>query len=430
MARMLVIFALVAVLLQLTAAQLKWPNAYQVSGNIYLPYGDIAEPYTAYVNMGTGQSRLDTYDGMSTVISVSTDGQFGTQYKIVPETTQNFTNRITCFKIPGMQGAAVMPQGVLPDISKYKYVADFMYQGKPTNIYMYSYSVGTKNNNYTLLVANDTQYPVILRFVGYDNLFGSHYDEYIVEYNTFTPSAPDPDVFKFQDKFECISFPGPGVTDPMCENPFFELVGAKGYSENDRSKRVENEFNEFKNKHGKQYKDEIEEAQRKTHFRHNYRYIHSINRKNLSYRLAVNHLTDLSTNELKAMRGYRATKDSPRRETYTTSLSMDDVPTYFNWWLRGAVTPVKDQGICGSCWSFGTVGTIEGSYFIKNGRLMQFSEQSLVDCSWGYGNNGCDGGESERAYQWIIQNGCIPTEESYGQYLMEVCDCVENSTEK
>ena len=50
------------------------------------------------------------------------------------------------------------------------------------------------------------------------------------------------------------------------------------------------------------------------------------------------------------------------------------------------------------------------------------SEQALVDCSWGYGNNGCDGGESERSYQWIIDNGCIPTEMSYngGQYLMEV----------
>ena len=48
------------------------------------------------------------------------------------------------------------------------------------------------------------------------------------------------------------------------------------------------------------------------------------------------------------------------------------------------------------------------------------SEQALVDCSWGYGNNGCDGGESERAYQWIINNGCIPTSESYGQYTMQV----------
>ena len=51
---------------------------------------------------------------------------------------------------------------------------------------------------------------------------------------------------------------------------------------------------------------------------------------------------------------------------------------------------------------------------------MQFSEQALVDCSWGYGNNGCDGGESERGYQWIIDNGCIPTEDTYPGYYMEV----------
>ena len=52
------------------------------------------------------------------------------------------------------------------------------------------------------------------------------------------------------------------------------------------------------------------------------------------------------------------------------------------------------------------------------------SEQALVDCSWGYGNNGCDGGESERAYKWIIENGCIPSEDSYngGIYLMQVCN--------
>lgn len=48
------------------------------------------------------------------------------------------------------------------------------------------------------------------------------------------------------------------------------------------------------------------------------------------------------------------------------------------------------------------------------------SEQALVDCSWGYGNDGCDGGESERGYQWIIDNGCIPSDESYGPYTMQV----------
>ena len=80
--------------------------------------------------------------------------------------------------------------------------------------------------------------------------------------------------------------------------------------------------------------------------------------------------------------------------------------------LYGAVTPVKDQSVCGSCWSFGTVGTLEGALFLNTGQLTRLSQQALVDCSWGFGNNGCDGGEDWRAYQWIMKHGGIPTEVS------------------
>jgi len=85
--------------------------------------------------------------------------------------------------------------------------------------------------------------------------------------------------------------------------------------------------------------------------------------------------------------------------------------------LNGAVTPVKDQAICGSCWSFGTIGSIEGAFFVKTGKLVKLSEQNLVDCSWGYGNNACDGGEEWRAYEWVMKHGGIATDESYGAYL-------------
>ena len=59
-------------------------------------------------------------------------------------------------------------------------------------------------------------------------------------------------------------------------------------------------------------------------------------------------------------------------------------------------------------------------YHLQHNKLISLSEQCLVDCSWGFGNNGCDGGESERAYEWIMKSGCLPTESSYGQYLMQV----------
>lgn len=72
------------------------------------------------------------------------------------------------------------------------------------------------------------------------------------------------------------------------------------------------------------------------------------------------------------------------------------------------------------------MGAIEGAYFLKTKRLMRLSQQALIDCSWGFGNNGCDGGEDFRAYQWMLKHGGIPTEDEYGPYLGQVqivCKC-------
>lgn len=191
------------------------------------------------------------------------------------------------------------------------------------------------------------------------------------------------------------------------------------YFGHDAHTHVDKEFETFKKDHSKVYDEDEEHERRKHIFRNNLRFIHSKNRgRQGNLRLGINHLADLTEEEMtmrRPMKGRYSVAEAPH--FHSEPHESLNLPNFFDWRPHGAVSHVKDQGNCGSCWSFGSSEAIEGAMFLKTGKLVNLAAQSLLDCSWKYGNNGCDGGLDYQAYKYVIHNGGIAEESSY-PYLM------------
>ena len=132
--------------------------------------------------------------------------------------------------------------------------------------------------------------------------------------------------------------------------------------------------------------------------------------------MSVNEFADMTFAEFHTkMTGYNAKDNSVHRASNTDGphLDVQKLAGSVDWRQKGAVTPVKNQQQCGSCWAFSTTGSTEGAHAIKTGNLVSLSEQQLVDCSAAQGNQGCNGGLMDQGFQYIISNKGITTEAAY-----------------
>jgi len=218
-------------------------------------------------------------------------------------------------------------------------------------------------------------------------------------------------------------------------------------------------FEDWVKEHNIIHKDGVHREQIFNTWTTNDKYIDDMNSRNLTYTLGHNQFSGMSSDEFNNFMGFQFNleKIDPSKieskihhvktklheikclkdcvDNYDTSnkldtvtcvtscfqdakdeLSVTSIPESIDWEKNGAVTPVKNQGQCGSCWSFSTTGALEGAYYIKNGELDSFSEQQLVDCDTrknGGKDMGCNGGLMDNAFSWIEKNGGLCTEEDY-----------------
>lgn len=186
------------------------------------------------------------------------------------------------------------------------------------------------------------------------------------------------------------------------------------------AKELDGEWEAYRTQYNKKYATDEEAFLRRLIWEDNLKYVQSHNleadRGVHTYWLGMNEYADMSNEEFSAqMNGYQQSNSVSRCGHYMppSHIELSDLPVTVDWRTKGYVTEIKNQGMCGSCWSFSATGSLEGQHKRKTGDLVSLSEKNLMDCSTAEGNHGCKGGLMDQAFAYIIKNKGIDTEMSY-----------------
>jgi hypothetical protein len=414
-----------ALLLHLVRAQApqQWQ---QYSGNLTLSIDayDIHEPIEIWYDKTHKLQRIDYYGGMDTTIL-----KRGMAFNLFPTPESNSS----CSKLPYKWLGEDYVE-VIPDLSLFNKSAnteEVTVDGTNfiCNVWTMQQTTNQLTSKYAYYAdANNHNMPVQYLLQGYNVVFGSHFDSYKITYHKFVDAVSDASVFELPDDVRC---PLLAAGEGYRAGGVNDLGRMFPTHTEDEHKGVVRMLTEHLGKFVKDKASLDELEQHYWSFRSNLHFVNAVNRQRKSYALSLEGkpFAHLSFREIRKRLGLQKNKRAKLKKTLEgagngasayhsvpTDFAADSVDP-FSWIERGAVTDVKDQGVCGSCWAFGTHEAIEGANFVTNGELTRLSAQFLMDCGWQEGNNGCNGGLDSFAYNTVMRLQGIPTESSY-KYLM------------
>lgn len=399
-----------------SAGAMDFPQQYYVKGVFSIPYFNITEPLELWYDSVNNREVFSYYNGMDTYLTI---GNY--TYAITPQ-----VDTLVCAQSVGEIDLTTL----FPDLSSYENLGSTTINGQNVNDYRLVMTNYSETATYDFYVT-PAGVPVRLVLDGVDFVFDSHPDVYIMDYQVYTPNFVNDTVFAVPE---------------ICNNArrispeeMFRSAAGRTFAALKKQRAdgaMEKEFKQYMQKHNKKYADDKEYKHRMSIYKNTVKFIneHNANPAN-TFTVGVNHFADMTEEEFRSLIIPKVTRphDNGAHHVHTHDPS-ERLPSRVDWREKGAVTPVKDQGVCGSCYAFGSAGSLEGTYYLKSGSLLSLSEQQIVDCAWGSeggmgGNQGCGGGYASSVYQWMIDNKGSALEKSY-PYLMQngYCRAADHSS--
>ncbi|KDD75475.1 papain family cysteine protease, partial [Helicosporidium sp. ATCC 50920] len=319
---------------------------------------------------------------------------------------------------------------VMPDLTEKRWV----YQGrqsmeglpKDTEMYEYDLKNGDMKQTYRMYVSADGT-PLRLWQLGTNLYTGGHKDVYISDFYDYAPQkkAFDESVFAVPEWGNCPKNDAPPESAHTDAHGPVDAISRAVRRMTPATHYGDAHYDAFVHRHGRRHRHSAEYESRRAEFHSNRARIEAHNEavsrgeSRHTHTLGVNRFADWTSEEYEAMvrppgRQRANVAEDPAVGRHRAALGNGMVPAQLSWKGTDADSPVKDQGACGSCWTFSTVGAIEAAYYRQKGRQQLFSEQNLVDCNWVKTNKGCYGGQQIDAFHFIFdENKGLATEEDY-----------------